>query len=128
MEKIGNTILAIKEIIKENNISLSEAGIPKKPIKKFISFLKEVKDARLPSKVEFPLHEVILVTFLAIMAGAGTIADIADFAEMKHQWLKNISISRMVSHHMTPLEEFCHSSIQHCFNLQPLHFYWIISK
>ena len=88
MEKIGNTILAIKEVIKENNISLSEAGTPKKPIKKFISFLKEVKDARMPSKVEFPLHEIILVAFLAILAGAGTIADISDFAEMKHKWLK----------------------------------------
>ena len=89
MEKIGKTVLVMKEIIKEHNISLSEAGIPKKPIKKLINFLKEIKDVRETSKVAYPLYEIILVAFLAIMAGACTIADIADFAELKRQWLKN---------------------------------------
>jgi predicted transposase YbfD/YdcC len=88
MSKIGNTILSIKESIKGYNIDLSAGGIPKKPIKKLIRFLKEIPDNRNQSQVSYPLHEIILTAFLAIMAGAETIVDIANFAMDRNKWLK----------------------------------------
>ena len=102
MEKIGNTILLIKESIAQNNLSLSSTGIPKKPIKKFIRFLKEIDDVRMPTKLVYPLHEVVLMAFLAIMTGAGTYIDIADFAADRSQWLKeNFFIEHGVPSHDT---------------------------
>ena len=88
MSKIGNTILSIKESVKGHKIDLTVGGIPKKPIKKLINFLKEIPDDRHFEQVIYPLHEIILAAFLAIMAGAETIVDIADFGEDRKEWLK----------------------------------------
>ena len=88
MEKIGNTLLLIKEKLKESDIRLISDAVPKKPIKKFIRVLKEIDDPRMSSKVDYPLHEIILIAFLAILAGAGTYVDIESFAEAKSKWLK----------------------------------------
>ena len=102
MEKAGNTIFKIHEAIEAHNIGMVENGIPKKPIKKFIKFLREIDDPRMSSKVEYPLYEIILVVFLAVMADSNTIAEIADFAQYKHRWLeKNFYIKHGIPSHDT---------------------------
>jgi len=88
LAKTENTILMFKEIVNEHKITLSAKGIPKKPIRKLIRFFRSVEDARLQGKVSYPLHEILMVAFLAVLAGAGTIVDIETFGQDKERWLK----------------------------------------
>jgi predicted transposase YbfD/YdcC len=50
--------------------------------------MKSIEDTRSEGKVIYPLHEIVMVAYLAIMAGASTIADIANFANDKNKWLE----------------------------------------
>jgi predicted transposase YbfD/YdcC len=91
-----------KEIIKDRQFALPDKGIPRKPIRKLIRFFQSVKDARLQGMVSYPLHEILMVAFLAVMAGAGTIVDIALFGSAHAQWLKeNFGIKHGIPSHDT---------------------------
>ena len=102
MAKTENTILLFKEMVDKNKITLSANGVPKKPIKKLIRFFQSVEDARLQGKISYPLHEILMVAFLAVLAGAGTIVDIETFGLDKKQWLgKNFGIKHGIPSHDT---------------------------
>jgi len=88
LAKAENVIALFKEIVDKNKIALNAKGIPKKPIRKLIRFFRSVDDARIQGKVSYPLHEILMVAFLAILAGAGTISDIEMFGLDKEKWLK----------------------------------------
>jgi predicted transposase YbfD/YdcC len=88
LAKIENTILLFKEIVDKNKITLASNGIPKKPIRKLIRFFQTISDARIQGKISYPLHEILMVAFLAILAGAGTMVDIEMFGIDKEDWLK----------------------------------------
>ncbi len=49
----------------------------------FLSHFNDLADARQPGKVVYPLHEVLLLSLLAVLAGAETFTDIARFGEKK---------------------------------------------
>ena len=49
----------------------------------FLSHFQELKDARQPGKVVYPLDEVLLLSLLAVLAGAETFTDIARFGDKK---------------------------------------------
>lgn len=86
--KIDKTILAFKEIVKAHNIRIAGEGIPKKPIRKLLRFFREVSDARVQGKVEYPLHEILMVAFLAVMSGIEMFTDIEAFGNSREKWLK----------------------------------------
>jgi predicted transposase YbfD/YdcC len=86
--KIDQTILVFKEIVSRHKISLPEEGIPKKPIRKLIQLFRTISDARIQGKVEYPLHEIIMVAFLAVISGANTFVDIHTFGMSKAEWLE----------------------------------------
>lgn len=54
----------------------------------FCTLFRSVDDSRLDGMVEYPLVEILLLVFLAVLANASTWADIAHFAESKKRWLK----------------------------------------
>ena len=100
--KIDQTILVFKEIVERHNIGLPEEGFPKKPIRKLIQFFQSISDARVQKKIEYPLHEIIMVAFLAVMAGACTFVDIANFGSINQEWLKkNFYIKHGIPSHDT---------------------------
>jgi len=102
LAKAENTILLFKEMVNEHKITLSGNGIPKKPIRKLIRFFQTVEDARLQGKVSYPLHEILMLAFLAVMSGAGTIVDIAMFGRDNADWLgKHFGIKHGVPSHDT---------------------------
>jgi predicted transposase YbfD/YdcC len=102
LAKVENTILMFKEVVKEHNISLPEGGVPKKPIRKLARFFQTIEDARLQGMVCYPLHEILMVAFLAVMAGAGTIYDIALFGAANARWLEeNFGIVHGIPSHDT---------------------------
>jgi hypothetical protein len=49
----------------------------------FLSHFNDVADGRQPGKVVYPLDEVLLLSLLAVLAGAETFTDIARFGEQK---------------------------------------------
>ena len=49
----------------------------------FLSYFKEMPDHRQPGKVIYPLDEILLLSLLAVLAGAETFTDIARFGEKK---------------------------------------------
>ena len=77
-------------------------GVPRKPIRKLVRFFQTVEDARIQGKVSYPLHEILMVSFLAVMAGAGTIVDIALFGALNEKWLKaNFGVKHGIPSHDT---------------------------
>src|SRR5215472_12604541 len=49
----------------------------------FLSFFKDMPDHRQPGKVIYPLEEILLLSLLAVLAGAEAFTDIARFGEKK---------------------------------------------
>ena len=54
----------------------------------FLHYFSELPDHRQPGKVDYPLPEVLLLTLLAVLAGAETFTDIARFGERKIELLR----------------------------------------
>jgi hypothetical protein len=49
----------------------------------FLGYFNDLADARQPGKVVYPLDEVLLLSLLAVLAGAETFTDIARFGDKK---------------------------------------------
>lgn len=54
----------------------------------FLEYFKELPDPRQPGKVVYPLDEVLLLSLLAVLAGAEAFTDIARFGERKLDLLR----------------------------------------
>ena len=54
----------------------------------FLRYFKDMPDPRQRGKVIYPLDEVLLLSLLAVLAGAETFADIARFGEKKRDLLR----------------------------------------
>jgi len=94
--------MMFKEMFDEHQISLPEGGVPRKPIRKLIRFFQTVEDARLQGKIHYPIHEILMVAFIAVMAGAGTIVDIEMFGKVHEKWLKkNFKVEHGIPSHDT---------------------------
>src|SRR5579863_7366598 len=49
----------------------------------FLTYFQDLPDPRQPGKVVYPLDEVLLLSLLAVLAGAETFTDIARFGDKK---------------------------------------------
>src|SRR6201993_2368922 len=54
----------------------------------FLHYFKDMPDRRQAGKVIYPLDEVLLLSLLAVLAGAETFVDIARFGEKKLELLR----------------------------------------
>ena len=88
MAKINNFILSFKEAIRRENIHLDGELPPKVVIRKFVRIFRRVDDARLAGMVDYPLEEIILIAFLAILGNASTWTEMSRFGKAKKRWLK----------------------------------------
>jgi len=57
-------------------------------MKRFIRIFKEIDDARIQAMTEYPLHEILLVAFLAVLAHASRWNEIERFGIAKEKWLR----------------------------------------
>src|SRR3954462_15963153 len=55
----------------------------------FLSYFKDLKDPRQQGKVTYPLDEILLLCLLAVIAGAETFVDIAQFGCKKRDLLRH---------------------------------------
>lgn len=54
----------------------------------FLQYFKDMPDERQPGKVMYPLDEILLLSLLAVLAGAEAFTDIARFGEKKLDLLR----------------------------------------
>ncbi len=54
----------------------------------FLSYFKDLPDARQIGKVKYPLDEILLLCLVAVVAGAETITEIAKFGRLKLAFLR----------------------------------------
>src|SRR5215470_7829682 len=60
----------------------------------FLNFFRDLPDPRQAGKVLYPLEEILLLTLLAVLAGAETFVDIARFGQKKLELLRRFRLFR----------------------------------
>lgn len=89
MGTIANPIAEFTDIIKEYGILADENLMPSnKVVKRFIRLAKKVPDARMAGMIEYPLKEILLVAFFAVLSGMDNWSEIAMFGRARTPWLK----------------------------------------
>ena len=88
MAKIHRPIAEYRDIIVSNQITIDNYKPPKKTIKRFIRLAKHIPDTRKKSMISYPLYEIIIIAFLAILGGAETWVEIVMFGEVSEKYLK----------------------------------------
>lgn len=88
MGKICNSIAQYKDIINNTGIVVGDYSPPKKTIKRFLRLFKTIDDSRVTNMVTYPLCEIALIAFLAILANASSWAEMEDFGKTKIKWLR----------------------------------------
>lgn len=81
-------LAVFSDTIRKTGISLPSEDIPKKPIKRLLNLFKTVEDVRLERNTDYPLHEILMIAFFAILSGAKAWTDIEDFGNAKEKWLR----------------------------------------
>lgn len=81
-------LAVFSDTIKKTGILFPDDDIPKKPIKRLLNLFKTVEDTRLERNTYYPLHEILMIAFFAILSGAKSWTDIEDFGTARQKWLK----------------------------------------
>ena len=79
--KILTPIMKIREVIKEIRIDARTEKVPRVVLKRIVSCMEEVEDRRVQASIEYPLPYILLLSFLAILSGAETWAEMETFTE-----------------------------------------------
>jgi predicted transposase YbfD/YdcC len=89
MAKIAHPIIEFADIIKSNGIECSEDLTPSnKVVKRFIRIAKKVPDKRMRGMIDYPMKEILLIAFFAVLSGAETWTQIAQFGKVREPWLR----------------------------------------
>ena len=88
MAKLCKPILEYKDIIKSTGITPDDYSPAKKTIQRFLRLFKQISDKRVQGMIDYPLSEVILIAFLAILANASLWSEIEAFGNKKEKWLR----------------------------------------
>lgn len=88
MAKICKPIAEYKDLIVQYGLNIEDYKPPKKTMKRFIRIFKSIDDNRIAGMIDYPLHEVLLIAFLAVLAGASGWNDMQYFGNMQKKWLK----------------------------------------
>jgi len=88
MSKTCKFILEYKEVIGNINLDFDNCNPPKHTMKHFVRLLKEIDDVRVKKMTDYPLEEIILIAFLAVLGNANGWKDIANFGKKKEKWLR----------------------------------------
>ena len=88
MAKLCKPILEYKDIIKSTGITPDDYSPPKKTIQRFLRLFKQISDKRVQGMIDYPISEVILIAFLAILANASLWSEIEAFGNKKEKWLR----------------------------------------
>lgn len=88
MAKLCRPLAEYKDIILSTGITVDNYTPPKKTMKRFIRLLKHIEDKRIEAMTDYPLYEILLIAFLAVLAGASGWGEIEGFGKLKIKWLQ----------------------------------------
>ena len=88
MAKTCKFILEYKDALGNINLNFDNCNPPKHTMKRFIRLLKEIDDVRVEKMTDYPLEEIIVIAFLAVLGNANGWNDIANFGKEKEKWLR----------------------------------------
>ena len=88
MAKISSFILEYKDVIASTGITAGDYSPPQKTVKRFIRLFKQIDDKRAAGMIDYPLVEIVLIAFLAILSNASTWEDVEYFGRAKEKWLR----------------------------------------
>jgi predicted transposase YbfD/YdcC len=86
--EIIKPLAVFSDTIRRTGISFPSEDIPKKPVKRLLNLFKMVEDTRLERNTYYPLHEILMIAFFAILSGAKTWIDIEEYGIIKDKWLR----------------------------------------
>ena len=89
MAKMNRFIATYSDNIHELGLSFDEnTAPPKDVIRRFVRLFKDIDDVRCQAMIDYPLVEIILIAFLAVLANASTWVEMESFGKSKQRWLK----------------------------------------
>lgn len=88
MAKINHVLADYREALVSIGLPSSESVPPKAVIRRFVRIFREIDDSRLQGMVDYPLEEILLIAFLAVLGNASTWTEIELFGKTKQRWLK----------------------------------------
>lgn len=88
MAKINHFIAQYTDSISEIIYPDTEGKPPKAVIRRFVRLLREIDDSRVPAMIDYPLEEIVLIAFLAVLGNASTWAEMEYFGISNKRWLK----------------------------------------
>lgn len=86
--KIIKPIALFKDMLAQIGITFNEENVPKKPIKRLLKLFGTIDDVRLADRISYPLCEILMVAFFAILSGASTWTELEAFGKVKRDWLR----------------------------------------
>ena len=88
MAKINHIIAEYKETLAGFTELRKTDSLPTPVIKRFVRIFTDIDDSRCQGMTVYPLEEILLTVFLAVLANASTWADIEQFGHEKLSWLR----------------------------------------
>lgn len=89
MAKINRFIASFSDNIRELGITYDEnTKPPKNVIHRFVHVFKDIDDIRCQAMIDYPLVEIILIAFLAVLGNASSWNEMEIFGKAKQKWLK----------------------------------------
>ena len=88
MAKLNRFIAAYTDTLQKMEIHAGGGLPPKTVIRRFVRVFKQIDDVRIEAMTDYPLEEILLIAFLAVLGNASTWTEIQKFGECKKRWLK----------------------------------------
>jgi len=88
-KKISNVMMEFAEVFRASGIECGDRLTPSnKLVKRFIRMAKEVPDVRMRGMIDYPLKEILLIAFFAVLSGAETWTQMSQFGHARLSWLR----------------------------------------
>jgi len=88
MAKINNFIAEYTDSLEQVGTPVGNGLPPKVVIRRFLRLFQEVDDIRIKKMIDYPLEEIILIAFLAVLGNASTWTEMERFGKKRERWLK----------------------------------------
>lgn len=88
MAKINRFISTYTDVLKRLDIPVGQGLPPGTVIHRFLRIFQKIDDSRIQAMIDYPLEEIILIAFLAVLGNASTWTDMERFGKKKQRWLK----------------------------------------
>ena len=102
MARICKTLATYREIVQGTGISEIDETASREKLLGVVQLFEGVGDARCSGMICYPLSEILVICFLAVLANADTWVEIENFGKAKEEWLKTfLPLHRGVPSHDT---------------------------